>query len=48
MNCDWAYEINQPLACFLNHPPPSHVWNYVGWIALAIFIAIGALLDRAK
>jgi hypothetical protein len=47
MNCDWAYDINQPLECFLNHPQAAAPgWNYVGWIMLAIFIGIGALLDR--
>ena len=46
MNCEWAYEISQPLECFLHDPQPGPAgWNYVGWIALAIFFAIGALLD---
>jgi len=48
MNCNWADEINQSLACFLHDPQPAAGWNWIGWGTLAIFIVIGALLDRKE
>lgn len=46
MLCNWQYEINQPLECFLNDPQPgSPGWNWIGWAALAVFFAIGAIIE---
>lgn len=37
MNCDWQYETNLPLECFLNGSQPDVGTSWVGWLYAAVW-----------
>jgi len=46
VRCDWQYEINLPLECFLNGSQPDAGWGPpVMWLGPVAFLAIGAIID---